>query len=336
MKKLFYSFSIVYLGVLIIDPITHGLIGAAITGLSGHSLKLTDPIILGCVLGAMAPDLDIVTHVKGRLNYLLKHRGASHSLLALGGIALSLGSIVHFIFPTSTWLTVVFWTLVGTLSHGLVDLLNSYGAQLLWPFHKKKFTVNMAMLSDPMIFLIFLANLIASLIYPQGNTYFSIAAVLVALVYLFLREMDRYQKKKKLESYFKVSSEQIKVLPAIYKPFSWAFLLFRQDKVIVGILKKKEVKILKELPQWDAEDPLINHALEGGLADIFAAFTPYFHVMRVDDGSEARIKFFDLRYWDKGDFLYTGEVRICPDGKIAEERFYSFGNKNAQGIVLDY
>ncbi|MBC2724341.1 MAG: metal-dependent hydrolase, partial [Desulfosporosinus sp.] len=60
-----------------LDPITHGLIGIALSTLSGHSMQLYDPVFLGCTLGAMLPDLDIIAHVKGRLNYLLKHRGAS-------------------------------------------------------------------------------------------------------------------------------------------------------------------------------------------------------------------------------------------------------------------
>jgi inner membrane protein len=114
------------------------LIGAALSTFSGHPIEITDPIFLGCTLGAMLPDLDIVTYFKGRLNYLMKHRGASHSFLALGGMALVLGSIIYAIFPSASWGSIVFWTLIGTLSHGLSDLLNSYGAELLWPFYRKK------------------------------------------------------------------------------------------------------------------------------------------------------------------------------------------------------
>lgn len=325
------------MGVLNIDPITHGLIGAALSNLSGHPVALNDPIFLGCTLGAMLPDLDIVTHLKGRLNYLLKHRGASHSFLALGGMALGLGTFVHAIFPATTWLTVVFWTLLGTFSHGIADLLNSYGAQLLWPFYKKKFTVNMAMLTDPVIFVLFLCSLVVSLTWPAYGTLSTITVFAISLIYLIAREIDRFNTRKKVENIFQMTDTiQIKILPAMYRPFNWAFLVYQKDMVTFGVMIKGEAKILKELPQWDTEDPWINNALEGELAEIFTQFTPYFHVIREDIGSVAKIQFVDLRYWDKEDFLYTGEVSFCSDGKIAEERFYPFGNRKSQGIVLEY
>ncbi|HHY25259.1 MAG TPA: metal-dependent hydrolase [Desulfitobacterium dehalogenans] len=323
--------------MLNIDPITHGLIGAALANLSGHPIQLNDPIFVGCTLGAMIPDLDIVTHLKGRLNYLLKHRGASHSFLALGGMALGLGTLVYGVFPTSSWLTVVFWTLIGTLSHGIADLLNSYGAQLLWPFYKKKFTVNMAMVTDPIIFVLFLSSFVFSLNRPEFGLRSTLAVFTVAFVYLFVREIDRYKTRKRLEETFDAARGQVKILPAMYRPFSWAFLLYEKDTVSFGIMKKKNAKVLKVLPQWDSEDPLINNALESELADIFNRFTPYFHVVRTDSPeTETKVQFVDLRYWDKEDFLYTGEVRICSDGKITEERFYTFGSKKSQGIVLEY
>ncbi len=323
--------------MLNIDPITHGLIGAALATLSGHPMQLNDPVFLGCTLGAMSPDLDIVTHLKGRINYLLKHRGASHSLLALGGAALGLGSVLYSIFPTTPWMTVVFWTLVGTLSHGLADLLNSYGAQLLWPFYRKKFTVDMVMLTDPVIFILFLFSLIISLLHPEFARNSTLTVLVLSLTYLLFREFDRKKTRKRLVERFHLSSrEQIKVLPAMYRPFNWAFLIYQDERVSFGVFKGGEPKILRTLPQWDVEDPWISNALEGELADIFTKFTPYFHVVRVDDGVESKVEFLDLRYWDKEDFLYTGEVKMLPDGKIAEETFYPFGHRHPQGILLEY
>lgn len=283
----------------------------------------------------MLPDLDIVTHYKGRVNYLLKHRGASHSLLALSGMALGLGSIVYAIFPTTSWTTVVFWTLIGTLSHGLADLFNSFGAQLLWPFNRKKFTFNMIMLTDPIVFSLFLFSLITSLIEPGLAMKLTIAAFLLSSSYLIYRELDRRRTRKRLMDNFQIQSKaDIKVLPAMYRPFNWAFLIFQNEKVQFGIFQREGAKVLRTLPKWDENDPWIANALGGELAEIFTKFTPYFHIVRKDEGAELKIEFLDLRYWDREDFIYTGEVKMLPDGQISEEKFYPF--RNSQGILLEY
>lgn len=325
------------LGVTIIDPITHGLIGAALSRLSGNPLELTDPILIGCTLGAMLPDLDIVTHVKGRVNYLLQHRGASHSLLALGSMALALGTVVYYVFPTSPWLTVVFWTLVGTLSHGLADLLNSYGAQLLWPFNKKKFTINMAMLTEPVIFLLFLGSLVVSIWQPDFAFRSTIITLFLSAVYLLLREYHRDRTKKKLVSYFNLTDkENVKVLPAMYRPFSWAFIIYYPDRVKVGVMSREGAQILQVLPQWDKDDPVISKAMAGEIAEIFNKLTPHLHIIRTESDSEVKVEFVDLRYLSKKSFIYTGEVYFQPDGNIAREKFYPLGRENSQGVLFEY
>lgn len=313
------------------------MIGAALSTFSGHPIQMNDPVFLGCTLGAMLPDLDIVTYFKGRLNYLMKHRGVSHSLLALAGMALGLGSLIYLIYPTNSWGTLVFWTLIGTLSHGLSDVLNSYGAELFWPFYRKKLTVDMVIVTDPVVFGLFLFSLIVSIMYPALSTDSTTAAFILSLLYLFYREVDRQKTRKKLMRRYRITDKkQIKVLPAMYRPFNWAFLLFEETEVRFGMVLEEKAQILKTLPRCDQNDPSIVNAMEGGLAEIFNAFTPYCHVLLKEDESQLKVEFLDLRYWDKKDFLYTGEVLMLPDGQIVEETFYPFRSRNSVGIVLEY
>lgn len=319
------------------DPVTHGLIGAALSTFSGHPIQINDPVFLGCTLGAMLPDLDIVTYVKGRLNYLMKHRGASHSFLALGGMALGLGSLIYAIYPTSSWATIILWTLIGTLSHGLSDLLNSYGAELFWPFLRKKYTVDMIIVTDPIVLGMFIVSLLFSIAHPDLATKSSLTAFILSLGYLFYRETYRIKTRNKLMRKFNISDKsQIKVLPAMYKPFSWSFLLFSKKEIRYGMVIEDKAQILISLPSCDYNDPSIVNAMEGGLAEIFNQFTPYYHVLLKKEENQLKVEFRDLRYWDREDFLYTGEVLMLPDGQIAEETFYSFKRRNSTGIVLEY
>lgn len=318
------------------DPITHGLIGIALSTLSGHTMQLNDPIFLGCTLGAMLPDLDIVAHVKGRLNYLLKHRGASHSFIALTASALGLGTVLHLVFPTTSWLAVVFWTLIGTMSHGIMDLLNSYGAELLWPFSRKKITVDMIMLTDPVVLVSLLVSFIISLISPELASTSSQLSLLISAIYLGYRHLGRIETRDRIMNIYHIKErDQVKIIPAMYHPFTWNFILFQDEYVRFGIIRNQIPTICRVLPKFNGDNPAVASALEGNLAEIFNQFTPYYHVIaHFLDTEECRIEFLDLRYWAKGDFLYTGNVYLNLDGEISQEVFHPLPNQ--KGVILSY
>ena len=318
------------------DPITHGLIGAALATLSGHPLQLNDPVFIGCTLGSMLPDLDIVNHVKGRLNYLLKHRGVSHSIIALSGMSLGLSTILYAIFPTTSWANIFLWTFIGTLSHGILDVLNSFGAELLWPFFRKKYTVNMVMLTDPVVFALFLGSLIVSYNFPSLAQESTLSSFIVGALYLAFREKGRLKIRNELMFVYHLKDKsEVKVLPAMYHPFSWNFLLLQKNIVRFGAMRHRTPVILRVLPQWDNEDPLVLSALEGNLAELFDQFTPYYHLITQQSANDSsNVEFLDLRYWTNGNFLYSGRVDVNEDGKISQETFYS--DPNQEGILLGY
>ena len=317
------------------DPLTHGLIGASLAALSGHPLQLNDPVFLGCTLGAMLPDLDIVTHYKGRLNYLLKHRGASHSLLALSGMALGLSALLYVVFPTTAWSSIFFWTLVGVFSHGLFDVLNSYGAKLFWPFIDKRITINMAMLTEPVIFTVFLSSAIFTWSIPSLATQSTVAAFALSSLYLAYREYSRAKVRKRLINVYHLKDKsQVRVLPAMYRPFNWNFLLIQKKSVRFGTVRKNTPTIEQVLPRWDESDPYVAAAKDGMVAGIFDEFTPYYHILTKQDEDEFKIEFLDLRYWTKGNFLYSGKVVMDCHGQIASESFHHVPNK--EGILLSY
>jgi inner membrane protein len=318
------------------DPLTHGLIGAVLSTLSGHTLQLQDPVFLGCTLGSMIPDLDIVAHYKGRLNYLLKHRSVSHSLIAFTVMSLVLSTILYLIFPATSWSSIFLWTLVGTLSHGLMDVLNSYGAELLWPFVRKKFTVNMIMLTDPVVFFLFLVSLITSYSFTSMAQITTLMTIILAAIYLAFREKGRLKIRNNLRSvYHQETKSEVIVLPAMYHPFSWNFILLQSDCVLYGTIKDKNPVILRVLPQWDSADPLVMAALEGNLAELFDQFTPYYHLVTQQSiNNICKIEFLDLRYWSKGNFLYSGQLNINEKGEITQEKFYLSPDRD--GIFLSY
>lgn len=318
------------------DPITHGLIGIALSTFSGHTIQLTDPVVLGCTLGAMLPDLDIIAHVKGRLNYLLKHRGASHSLIALSSMALGLSTVLYTIYPTTSWQTIFIWSLIGTMSHGIMDLLNSFGAELLWPFSRKKITADMIILTDPVVLCSFLGSLILSLTMPGIEQLSSLGAFITSALYLGYRHLGRIKTRDRLMKAYHVDvKEQVKVLPAMYHPFAWNFILYQGELVRFGIVRNQAPTICRVLPKFDENNPSVSHALEGNLAELFNQLTPCYHVVaHRSEAEQCIVEFLDLRYWTKGDFLYTGNVFLNEKGEISQEIFHPLPNQ--AGVLLSY
>ncbi|GAB4266738.1 metal-dependent hydrolase [Thermincola ferriacetica] len=118
------------------DPVTHFLVGTVIAGVSGEKLSISDPLYLSTVLGSLMPDMDIVYQLRGHIAYLKNHRGMSHSV---PGLICNAGLIALAVYLLSGYRFVALfaWALLGGLSHVFLDVLNSYGAQVLWPLSKK-------------------------------------------------------------------------------------------------------------------------------------------------------------------------------------------------------
>ncbi len=45
------------------DPLTHGVIGLAISSFSGQAVSLDNPVSIGAALGAMSPDIDVISRL---------------------------------------------------------------------------------------------------------------------------------------------------------------------------------------------------------------------------------------------------------------------------------
>jgi len=136
------------------DPLTHALAGALTASFSGNSMSVTDPIFLGAVLGSIAPDLDIIYQTKGDMAYLKNHRGISHSLIGFAAVSAGIAGFLSLIFPETAYLTIFLWTFLGTLTHGFLDFLNSYGAKLFWPISNKKQNLGILTIFDPVLIFI--------------------------------------------------------------------------------------------------------------------------------------------------------------------------------------
>lgn len=145
------------------EPITHALTSVALAraGLNKTTRLATTMLIVA----GLASDVDALSLAGGAPAYLAYNRTVTHSLAgsavlaALVAIGFWLAGRKHPTAPMRLKQALVVCG-IGAAVHLLLDLTTSYGAQLLWPFHKKWFAWDLAGEVDPWILIILVAGLL--------------------------------------------------------------------------------------------------------------------------------------------------------------------------------
>lgn len=121
------------------DSLTQAVLGGAIQGAVLGKVQGRRSLLYGALLATL-PDLDVAIRYADPVSSMTYHRGFSHSLFVLTGLALLL-----------TWLTLLvvrrrrpdtgysgprlflgYWLVL--ITHPLLDAFTVYGTQLFWPF----------------------------------------------------------------------------------------------------------------------------------------------------------------------------------------------------------
>lgn len=145
------------------DNLTHSLIGL---GASKAGLERLSPgTTTLCILAANAPDVDIVVLIfGGRWEFLLHHRGITHSLI--GALALALA--LPLVFYLGDWLLakvkqrdpriklkgLLLASLLVTFTHPVMDWTNNYGMRFLLPWNPRWFYGDFVFIIDPFIWMV--------------------------------------------------------------------------------------------------------------------------------------------------------------------------------------
>lgn len=307
------------------DPLSHGIIGLSTFALS-MTPSLQDPACLGAVLGAMAPDIDIVTKLKGDYVYLRHHRVETHSVpgIIILSILITLGLFIFF--PTFTFKKVFVWTLLGSLSHLLFDLLNSYGVAILYPFTRKKYSMSLLMIYDPMI--LFLTGYI--IFFSKGVLIESYIMIATFIAYLLIRVFNRERLKRKLKNCYgkDYRIHRVNLMPSTYHPFEWDFVISSNDYYIIGFIntftgRNHTFKKLRKV-----ESPIIQKTLKDRLGIFFKNFTPIFHVDITREKEKVVVRMTDLRYRFRNEFMHHASFYYNDEEDLICSIFHPFSIKN--------
>jgi len=136
------------------DPVSHAVLGAALAEPVARSKQIVAAVSVG-VVAAVAPDADVL--IRSSADSLLAleyHRHFTHSLLfvPVGALlcALLAFPFVRRLLPFSACLII---SLLGYLSHLLLDACTSYGTLLYWPFSRERVAFDVVSAVDPLFTL---------------------------------------------------------------------------------------------------------------------------------------------------------------------------------------
>lgn len=304
------------------DPITHGLVGILIGSKTAGGLTLANGALVVFTLGSIAPDFDIVGQLWGDYVYLKQHRVFSHSLPGLAVISLGLAAVLHIFYPIS-FSMLFLWTFLGALSHTAMDLFNSYGVSILWPFEKKKRTLNLLTVFDP-LFCIFL---ITAMIIPGWG---ELVPVLYLGLRLFMRTVALEIVKRSMAGQ---GCTRIFILPSFVSAFKWDFIVVTPRQKMVGRVDifRRRIRILSDLKciRTDLEKVLAQSVL----GRVFSEFTPLMHIECEKVGGKLVARFMDLRYYFKDRFLHNGTIIFNEEMKVEEAVFQPYSP--SRRIILE-
>jgi len=308
------------------DPFTHASIGLAVAKVCANPISITDPATMCIVAGSVFPDIDILLQKKGDLAYLKNHRGATHSLVGTLASAAIISGIACLAFRITDFPLLFFWALLGCWSHVFFDLFNSFGAQLLWPFINKKFSLGMMVSFDP-VFI----GLLLSYVFLDGNL--GNYSIIAFLTYFAFRMYTRIRAARTLENIFGLFYNKISILPSLKGLYKWQFILEKDDCSIIGEMSftSNKIKMLKYLKNFKEEK--VEHVLSSEIGRFFREFTPFLHVSCEKNGDRKKYVLTDLRYFLARKFLHHAVVLTDENDTVIEQRFVPYSSAKRSHII---
>jgi inner membrane protein len=167
------------------DSLTHVVMGAGIQSALLGRVQGRKALLYGALLATL-PDLDVFVPYPDPVSALTHHRGFSHSIFVLSGLAALFTWVVRRCWPTAPYsgirLFVTIWLVL--LTHPVLDAFTTYGTQLFWPLPLPPVTLSSIFIIDPVFTLPLLVAFLAVLFRGERAHRWRSAALGFSVVYL--------------------------------------------------------------------------------------------------------------------------------------------------------
>lgn len=331
------------------DSFTQIVLGAGMGEIALGKKVGNKAMLWGAIAGTI-PDLDVIAGpFMSDIQALAFHRGISHSLVFTIGFAPILGFIITQCYKKkdASWLEWSWLSLLGLVTHPLLDCFTTFGTQLFLPFSDYRVAFNSIFIVDPIYTLPFFFCLIVAACLQKKSPARHVWAwtgVIVSSLYLIFTLGNKvyinYRFDRSLEAQ-KITYTRMMSTPTPFNNILWTGIAEGKDNYYVGNYswfdKKTEIdfKIIPHnhslIAVWDSN--YVIRKLKWFSND-------YYCITR----ENKEIVFNDLRFGKtsisnekKDPYVYAFNLIKRPNGNLdAEKRDleYSPGKKDFQQLWL--
>jgi len=319
------------------DNLTHSLVGLMMSR-AGMDRRVPKAAAL-MILAANAPDIDVVSSLGGALNFLKWHRSYTHALavaplLALGPL------VVMMLFRLRPSLWAYLFSLLGVLSHLLLDWTNIYGIRMLLPFSAEWLRLDQTDVVDPWIWGLLilavaapgLARLVSSEIGAKAGAGPRRGWAWFALIAILGYEGARYAAHSRALAvmgahiYNGTIAKRLTAVPDRMSPWRWRGIAEGEGFIdIVPVNLGAEFDPSDGRIDYEAEpNPVVDIARKTPAFEGFAQFCrlPFWKVTPLVDGT--RVEMIDLRFGSPENPGFEASAVVDASGQAHDAKF-TFG-----------
>jgi inner membrane protein len=206
------------------DTLTHALSGALLARATARPAAALARRVAAGFLACAAPDLDFVIGYLGPVEYLLTHRGVTHSLVLLPAWALLYSWILAKVLrEPGGWRALYDVVALALLAHIIGDLITSFGTIVFAPLSDWRAAIGTTFIIDLWFSGIIIAGLIASVVFRRTRIP-AVAASVVLAGYVAFQYVQRERAIAFGEKYAQTANmakARVTVHPRPVSPFNW-------------------------------------------------------------------------------------------------------------------
>jgi inner membrane protein len=205
-----------------VDTLTHALSGALLARATSNR-NITRRVAAG-FFACAAPDLDFVIGYIGPVEYLLTHRGVTHSLILLPAWALLYSWILAKVLrEPGGWRALYGVTALVLAAHIVGDLITSFGTIIFAPLSDWRAAIGTTFIIDLWFTGIIVAGLLLSAIFYRTKIP-AVAASIVLAGYVGFQYVQKERAERYGEEYANalgLRQARIAVHPRPVSPYNW-------------------------------------------------------------------------------------------------------------------